>query len=864
MCNTTTESAKQKEMEVVPPFLCPLEQLASRRLENEGQQFILDVPTFQRGLVWNSAQVEVLWDSLMRGIPIGSVTLIPYATGSQLKRESTATHGIFDGQQRTNAIRLGIHNPFSVDQEKKDPPSSILWLDLLPSEENSKSPSRKFYFYLTTSGQPWGYKINNSGDETRNELLSTSERNCKLDERCYRKPCVLDEWPRKAILPVPFSILWGMTGKIDREHIEEELEKYKTYPWYAHYHQMIKTKLDVKKEAALDQQIAEIAKGLQLAHAAKVVVVIAPDTFDLSQETPPDEAQPIDTEKDSDIAVFFARLNRGGTTPSPEDMNYSILKSIAPTLAYIDSIAEEGMMKAARLATLAMRLYMTEKSVEKQWKGNVTRKDVYSLAKDANFRSFVKNEPQKTSELEEKIRTLETLLLFDACTRPWGMPRVVLSSIVHRNPDLYLFLLILADKATDNDSRALVAAAMLADLFANGISYKDSYAIISKNCESVEMGIRNWLYHCIVNGQLLLPPPPSIYEELTQATSTGDKDKVDYAWNPPLYKHALEKVWHWSHPGSRSLLLYTFREYIETKFEGYNPALAAWQEDNRPWDYDHIFPQSWVISGQGRAQGKYHWLVGEVVNCIGNIAPIAYSANRSKNNAPPFYNKDYYLGVEEDTTLFCTLDEKDKSIPFLKKAPETYIEHEQDLSSKLGYWIAKRLEKIYGEFYHSLHLEELLKFSRQDHERQMLFTRFREEFSKLLPENRREELSACYSITYTGAQKEIGSGTSEFSFPWLACGIKVQLPSEKVSRALLCVCSNGKVVEWGLRRYPEDTSVAGDTRIWWVPIRHLSDELAEQLGASKDSDYLCQTKEMKDYQVEEIVNSLLTAYNALK
>lgn len=864
MCNTNTESAKQEEMKVVPPFLCPLEQLANRRLENEGQQFILDVPAFQRGLVWNPAQVEVLWDSLMRGIPIGSVTLIPYATGSQLKRESTATHGIFDGQQRTNAIRLGIDNPFRVNQDKKDSPSSILWLDLLPSEENSNSPSRKFYFYLTTSGQPWGYKINNSGDETRNELLSTSERKCELSERCYRKPSVLDERPRKANLPVPFSILWGMTGKIDREHIEEELEKYKTYPWYAHY-QTIKTKLDTKKEAALDQQIAEIEKGLQLAHAAKVVVVIAPDTFDLSQESHPDEAQPINTEKDSDIAVFFARLNRGGTTPSLEDMNYSILKSIAPTLAYIDSIAEEGMMKGARLANLAMRLYMTEKSVEKQWKGNVLRKDVYSLAKDANFCSFVHNpESKEPSELEEKIRTMKTLLLFDASTRPWGMPSVVLSSIVHRNPDLYLFLLILADKATDSDSRALVAAAMLADLFANGISYKDSYAIISKGCESVEMVIRNWLYHCIVNGQLHLPPPPSVYKKLTKEIRTGDENEVNAAWNPPLYKHALDKVWHWTDPGSRALLLYTFREYIESKFQGYNPALAAWQEDNRPWDYDHIFPQSWVISGKGRAQGDYHRLVNKVVNCIGNIAPIAYSANRSKNNAPPFDNKDYYLGAEEDTTLFCTLDEEDKSIPFLKNAPESAIEYEQDSSSKLGYWIAKRLEKIYRKFYRSLHLKYFLEFSRQDHERQMLFTRFRDEFSKLLPEDRREKLNACYSITYTGAQEEIGSGTSEFSFPWLACGIEVKLPGKDAPHALLCVCSNGTNVEWGLRRHPEHTSVAGDTRIWWVPKRILSEDLASQLDNWNDSGYLCQTREMKDYQVEEIVNSLLTAYNALK
>lgn len=855
MCITNAESSKQEEMKIMPPFLCPLEQLASRRLENEGQLLILDVPAFQRGLVWNSAQVEVLWDSIMRGIPIGSVTLIRYAERSQLKRESKATHGIFDGQQRSNAIRLGIDNPFSIDQSEKESPSSILWLDLLPSKGKSKSPSREFYFYLTTAGQPWGYKINDSGGETRNALLSTSERGGNQDKICYQKPSILDEWPYMAGLPIPFSILWKITGTINLEHIEEELEKYASYPWYAHY-QMIKVELNDEQKADLEQQIKKIAKGLQLAHMAKVVVVVAPDTFDLSQESPPDDAQSIDTEKNSDVAVFFTRLNRGGTTPSQEDMNYSILKSIAPSLVSIDGIAE-GMMKAARLATIAMRLYMTERSKEKQWKGDVSRKDVYSLANDKNFSEFVAN------TLTARVQKLDNLLWYNSSGCEWGMPRIVLSSLIHNNPNLYLFLLILADKATDNDSRALVAAAMLVGLFAINISYKDSYAIISEGCESVEMSIRNWLYHCIVNVQLHLPPPPSIYEELTQATSTGDKDKVDYAWNPPLYKHALEKVWHWTHPGSRALLLYTFREYIETKFQGYTPALAAWQEDNRPWDYDHIFPQSWVIHGKGRAHGDYHWLVGEFVNCIGNIAPIAYSVNRSKNDAAPF-TRGYYLGEEEDSSLFCVLDEEDKSIPFLKDSPKSAIEHDKNNSFKLGRWIAKRMEKIYKEFYHSLHLEEFLEFSRHDHARQMLFIRFREEFSKLLPENRREELNACYSITYTGAQKEIGFGTSEFSFPWLSCGLKVQLPGKDAPRALLCVCSNGTIVEWGLRRHPEDTSVAGDTRIWWVPKRLLSKELADQLDKLNDSDYLCRTKEMKDCQVEEIVNMLMTAYNTLK
>ena len=32
------------------------------------------IPDIQRGLVWNAAQIEVFWDSLLRNIPVGIFT----------------------------------------------------------------------------------------------------------------------------------------------------------------------------------------------------------------------------------------------------------------------------------------------------------------------------------------------------------------------------------------------------------------------------------------------------------------------------------------------------------------------------------------------------------------------------------------------------------------------------------------------------------------------------------------------------------------------------------------------------------------------------------------------------------------------
>jgi len=41
----------------------------------ERPQVRASVPILQRGLVWNPGQIELLWDSILRGFPIGALVL---------------------------------------------------------------------------------------------------------------------------------------------------------------------------------------------------------------------------------------------------------------------------------------------------------------------------------------------------------------------------------------------------------------------------------------------------------------------------------------------------------------------------------------------------------------------------------------------------------------------------------------------------------------------------------------------------------------------------------------------------------------------------------------------------------------------
>ena len=44
-------------------------------LETDCSNIIARVPSLQRGAVWEPQQIEMLWDSIMRGFPIGAIVI---------------------------------------------------------------------------------------------------------------------------------------------------------------------------------------------------------------------------------------------------------------------------------------------------------------------------------------------------------------------------------------------------------------------------------------------------------------------------------------------------------------------------------------------------------------------------------------------------------------------------------------------------------------------------------------------------------------------------------------------------------------------------------------------------------------------
>ena len=79
------------------------------------QKKMVSLPTVQRGFVWKPYQIENLWDSLLRGYPIGAFVLSP----RQSANREESKYEMLDGQQRATAICLGFGNDTFRDSQDK-------------------------------------------------------------------------------------------------------------------------------------------------------------------------------------------------------------------------------------------------------------------------------------------------------------------------------------------------------------------------------------------------------------------------------------------------------------------------------------------------------------------------------------------------------------------------------------------------------------------------------------------------------------------------------------------------------------------------------------------------------------------------
>lgn len=241
-------------------------------------------------------------------------------------------------------------------------------------------------------------------------------------------------------------------------------------------------------------------------------------------------------------------------------------------------------------------------------------------------------------------------------------------------------------------------------------------------------------------------------------------------------------------------MLYVCRKYVQKEFPDYDPSEAVWCEENRPWDYDHIFPKSWLITGRGNRQGQYHNIVAKFIHSIGNIAPIHFSKNRHKNAEFP----GEYM-ADDNSLLF--VDYNNNREFFSNNQIGKGLEKDPEHANLFVKITMNRFCQLYSAWYYSLSIDSLFDYKDK---RRMLFESIK---SNLKSAN--IESKVFFTCSSDGRQYECKCN-ADWARPWLS--IIVPNENQNVSPS---VTANNSIIEFGLRRHPSQNSIDGQD-IWWT------------------------------------------------
>ena len=600
---------------------------------------IIDIPALQRGLVWAPHQVELLWDSILRGFPIGAFALTPVCGNEkQIANGSkpSARYFLLDGQQRYNAIKSAF-TPWVDDPNVK----SVLWIDFMPPVGTNST--RRFWIKTITRAHPWGFANNDTcstlGWNVYREALRlfTGSENTRIQDVKLSQA-----WPIKARCPVPFSTVFELFehsggGQSFCDSI---------ISWCKSRSEIGAT----QKDWRLVEECAKcVHSALVRMRGYRVVVnILQPEMLD---ERDVVENGDKEDEGTNSLEQLFTRINTLGTPISPYDLRYSAIKAYWGRIKDANDDIAGTIMPAAHLAILSFRLALTLASEKNGFADSPSVQKIRRLKVEENseskaVRGFVdelyKNGGMRLRGIIEQVENALRVYRYES-DDPEGLPAVIRTSIILNSPDVYLMLIYMAYKGRLADFGNVIGLATWLHWFAAG----SQKVIVDAMKKVVDAGdktmLKTALHNCCAEHALLEPVEASDDNFLDPLKFLKD-DNTTCDWGSyeseswyPLF----DKIW-----SLRELVIFATRKYFNREFR-YDPAETKFLTGhNKPWDIDHIVPKSWV-SRQGVSMGKWKEVCNEWIWSNGNYAAIPFTMNRSKGARSDW---EYY--VERAKELF--------------------------------------------------------------------------------------------------------------------------------------------------------------------------------------------------------------------
>lgn len=612
------------------------------------------LPPIQRNSVWNVAQIERLWDSILRGYPIGSFLVSPRQKGNSTrdfyngKQIKSTTDGFFllDGQQRTRSLLLGF----------KSNENARLWIDLKPNLifDNIELNDRKFLLRVLTNYQPWGMRNQNPVDKLYEYQKFKAREELQIEHIHYDYEIMINNganmhqsdifsWPVDSNLPVPLDELINLCGGTSGIFKAPEWEsvcklipsRYFSEPNVLieptqHYYEII-----TAIEKLIDKTNDEIK--------TRTVVLLFQNENKVGQ---------VENSQD-DMEVLFRRINAGGTVLQGEEMAYSLLKSSwDDAYEMVSNIVNDEnigyLLPSTGIVMTATRMarFIQDKndastltiSNFRKWIGEKEDKNSFLEI----IQSLLQTDKTGKSKLHSTIQSFCNLVVYRYKNpEDIGLPKKLLLSIkpalLHpvltwiyfnqSNPKIleknrinilrYLVFCHLTVEKHDKTSKEIM------ELLKNKIY---------ENFPDKE------IYEALLKEELTVPiPKPKEFSKPFDVVADGFFRHHNDVFNIPDDPHNSFRSWFWN--DSKEMLLWFQRSYASIWFDGYDP--TSTDAYDTPYDWDHIMPKSHLITSGAAPNthsvdkdlnNKFDWNRARYVNSIGNYRLWPFWANRKDNN----------------------------------------------------------------------------------------------------------------------------------------------------------------------------------------------------------------------------------------
>lgn len=703
--------------------------------KNESPSEILPkvkLPEMQRGFVWRPHGVENLWDSLMRGYPIGTFLLAPDA-------KSQHTYDILDGQQRSTAIAIGFFNPWK-DQDlepwvlKNFP---VLWFDVGCLIDKD---SKNFNFRLSTKSHPWGYDQKNNQSALNKSEISKALKQYDIDKKYYEMP-LTSFWPWDSQMPLPVSFLFeamlSFKGEYSISWVDSlilECDRCLKSGDTRQGKDFLPRLKIALKDPRVNKKLFSLFESLlsRQIPAQETPKEFLRTSYHDEHTTNPDTSKDVDTE---DTLNLFIRVNSGGVILAGEELIYSIYKAQKGELKDLQKNSFTSYIRPSRLLTFAIKMAHANYQFENQGKinppGKVKVKDFRNFLKDENLmpklNEFLEKQKEKKKDVFKEAHDLMSGAL------DFQLPYYLLAQLAQKHFEIFFILLYRLNRGDTfehgkSEHRKMIGFITALAWFgkeekSNGdhilkLLWRDMIELDQDQFWTANV-FRNALRGSDVKMPLLVPPSElrehllsvarkKTVDEICESDSTVLEHLMQFyrgqngrALAVQAYKKILKSL-----GDHREFVMFAQRKFIKQWFDGLTA--ADLEDTNVPWDWDHIYATELL----NRVSVENSKFLKEWNNSNGNQRAWPYDLNRGDGAKVPHekFNLDY---KNSTVGLYLVSDEVYEASAIKNERVDEWNDFAARCKTKpefdkLLHVIINRICDIYEDWFETLQIKNLL------------------------------------------------------------------------------------------------------------------------------------------------------------